>query len=566
MLPLPRAPLALLRLTPEQGVKIVVGCAASLMVLWPVATLIHGSVSLEDAGGGMVYSLENYADILGDRRIREALLTTLAFTVGSTLVAAFFGIPLAWLTARTDMPARRQLDRLYLLPFFISSFQGAIAWKFLASPKIGILNGLLVGGLGLAAPPLNIHSVGGMAFVEGLFLTPIMYLFANATLTAMDPRLEESSRVAGFGVVQTACRITLPLAAPGIVSALLLIFVTAAGSLAVPLFLGAPVRIKTLSTQIFEILAFRPDYGKASAVSLLLVTVTLAGWLVQRRVTRRRRFVTITGKSYAPRVIELRRWRWLALAFCLAYLTLTLVLPISTLVLVSASRVWTGRFDPSVLTAANYVAVLASDVVRRAIVNTLWIATVGATLAVAVGIVLAHTIHRSRTRLSGPLDFVVTMPIAFGGVVIGVGVLLTYIHTPLYGTAWLIVAGLLTRFNVFALRPISSVLLAIDPELEESARVAGASFFRMLRDVVYPLLKPGIVSAWLIVFIIFMREFDIASILYTHQSVVMSVAIYIFSELEPSPAVAALALIQAVIILVATYAFMRLTGGKGVAF
>jgi iron(III) transport system permease protein len=514
----------------------------------------------------MVYSLENYADILGDRRIREALLTTLAFTVGSTLVAAFFGIPLAWLTVRTDMPARRQLDRLYLVPFFISSFQGAIAWKFLASPKIGILNGLLVGGLGLSAPPLNIHSVGGMAFVEGLFLTPIMYLFANATLTAMDPRLEESSRVAGFGVVQTACRITLPLAAPGIVSALLLIFVTAAGSLAVPLFLGAPVRIKTLSTQIFEILAFRPDYGKASAVSLLLVTVTLAGWLVQRRVTRRQRFVTITGKSYAPRVIELRHWRWLALGFCLAYLTLTLVLPISTLVLVSASRVWTGRFDPSLLTAANYVTVLASDVVRRAIVNTLWIATVGATLAVAVGIVLAHTIHRSRTRLSGPLDFVVTMPIAFGGVVIGVGVLLTYIHTPLYGTAWLIVAGLLTRFNVFALRPISSVLLAIDPELEESARVAGASFFRMLRDVVYPLLKPGIVSAWLIVFIIFMREFDIASLLYTHQSVVMSVAIYIFSELEPSPTVAALALIQAVIILVATYAFMRMTGGKGVAF
>ncbi|MBI2016631.1 MAG: iron ABC transporter permease, partial [Candidatus Rokubacteria bacterium] len=451
-------------------------------------------------------------------------------------------------------------------PFFISSFQGAIAWKFLASPKIGILNGLLVDSLGLSAPPLNIHSVGGMAFVEGLFLTPIMYLFANATLTAMDPRLEESSRVAGFGVVQTACRITLPLAAPGIVSALLLIFVTAAGSLAVPLFLGAPVRIKTLSTQIFEILAFRPDYGKASAVSLLLVTVTLAGWLVQRRVTRRQRFVTITGKSYAPRVIELRRWRWLALGFCLGYLTLTLVLPISTLVLVSASRVWTGRFDPSVLTAANYVAVLASDVVRRAIVNTLWIATVGATLAVAVGIVLAHTIHRSRTRLSGPLDFVVTMPIAFGGVVIGVGVLLTYIHTPIYGTAWLIVAGLLTRFNVFALRPISSVLLAIDPELEESARVAGASFFRMLRDVLYPLLKPGIVSAWLIVFIIFMREFDIASLLYTHQSVVMSVAIYIFSELEPSPTVAALALIQAVIILVGTYAFMRMTGGKGVAF
>ncbi|MBI2527365.1 MAG: iron ABC transporter permease [Candidatus Rokubacteria bacterium] len=553
-------------LTPEKAIKVVIGVAASAMVLGPVATLIHGSLSLEDPSGRTVYSVENYVEVLTDDRIREAVLTTLAFTLGATGVAALFGIPLAWLTARTDMPARRPLDRLYLLPFFISSFQGAIAWKFLASPKIGILNGLLVGGLGLTRPPLDIHTVGGMAFVEGLFLTPIMYLFAKATLAGMDPRLEESSRVAGFGVLQTARRITLPLAAPGIVSALLLIFVTAAGSLAVPLFLGAPVRIKTLSTQIFEILAFRPDYGKASAVSLVLVTLTLAGWLGQQRATRGQRFVTITGKSYAPRVIPLGRWRWAALAFCLGFLTLTLVLPIATLVLVSASRVWTGRFDPSLLTAHHYRAVFASEVVRRAIVNTLLISTVGATLAVGIGIVLAHAIHRSRSRLGGPLDFVVTMPIAFGGVVIGVGVLLTYIHTPIYGTVWIIVAGLLTRFEVFALRPISSVLLAIDPELEESARVGGASFFRMLRDVLYPLLKPGIVSAWLIVFIIFMREFDIASLLYAHQSVVMSVAIYIFSELEPSPAVAALALVQAVIILAATYVFMKLTGGRGVAF
>lgn len=555
-----------IRLTTENAVKTGLAIAVSLMVLYPVAILVLGSVAIEGPDGKTRYSAANYLDIVADRRVREAFVTTVAFAAGSTLVAALFGLPLAWITTRTDTPLQPQLDKLYLVPFFISSFQGAVAWKFLASPKIGLLNSAAMNLLGLGAPPLNIHSVAGMVFVEGVFLAPIVFLFAKSTFTSMDPRLEESSRVAGFGVWQTALRITVPLSTPSILSALLLVFVTAAGSLAVPLFLGAPLRIKTLSTQVFEVLAFRPDYGKASAVSLLLVFVTLIGWAVQRRLTSRQRFVTVTGKSYRPRVLELGPWRYVALAFCLLYLTLTLVLPIMTLLVVSLSRVWTGAFDPALFTLANYGTVFTSELVRRALVNTLVIATVGATASVAIAVLLAHTIHRSRLWLRHVLDFVVTMPIAFGGVVIAVGVLLTYIRTPLYGTIWLITIGLLTRFSVFALKPVASMLLAIDPELEESSRVCGASFFATLRRVLCPLLKPGIISGWLILFIIFMREFDIASLLYSHRSVVISVAIYVFSELEPSPAVAALALIQAVVILIGTYAFMRLTGGRGIAF
>lgn len=555
-----------IRLTSENTVKTGLAIAVSVMVLYPVAVLVLGSVVIEGPAGEAQYSAANYLDILADRRIREAFVTTIIFATGSTLIAALFGIPLAWITTRTDAPLQRQLDMLYLVPFFISSYQGAVAWKFLASPKIGLLNSTAMTLFGLDAPPLNIHSVTGMLFVEGLFLAPIVFLFAKSTLTSMDPRLEESSRVAGFGVWQTALRITVPLSTPSIVSALLLVFVTAAGSLAVPLFLGVPFRIKTLSTQVFEVLAFQPDYGKASAISLLLVFVTLIGWVVQRRLTSRQRFVTVTGKSHQPRTLGLGRWRYAALAFCLLYLALALVLPIATLLVVSLSRVWTGSFDPALFTLANYGTVLTSELVRRAMVNTVVIATVGATVSVVLAVPLAHTIYRSRLWLRHVLDFVVTMPIAFGGVVIAVGVLLTYIRTPLYGTIWLITIGLLTRFSVFALKPVASVLVAIDPELEEGSRVCGASFFVTLRRVLCPLLKPGIVSGWLILFIIFMREFDITSLLYSHQSIVVSVAIFVFSEREPSPTVAALALIQVIVILVGTYVFMRFTGGRGIAF
>jgi iron(III) transport system permease protein len=196
---------------------------------------------------------------------------------------------------------------------------------------------------------------------------------------------------------------------------------------------------------------------------------------------------------------------------------------------------------------------------RTGIINSLWLAGVGATLGVGIGLLRGYSIHRTAARGRGLLDFISTVPIGVPGIVLALGILLAYIRTPLYATPFILLVGYLSRYMPYGQRNVSSVMLALSPELEQSARVAGLSWLGSIRRVVIPLIWPGMASAWLLLFVLFMRELPISLLLYQSGTEVLPVAIWRFVENESAARAAALALIQVVLLLGAVVVFRRVT-------
>jgi iron(III) transport system permease protein len=530
----------------------------SFLVLYPLLILFFSLFRVDVFGQESYWTLENFA-FLASGPIVSATINTVIAAVGATLMAGVLGVGLAWINARTNTPGRRILEPLNLIPFFLSPYVGAIAWTYLAAPRSGLLNNLLR-QVGIAGDPLSPYNLGGMIWVLGLFFVPYMYLFVVAPLRRMDASLEEAARTAGCGVLQTARRVTLPVVLPGILSGAIIVFVSAAGEFGVPLALVRPSGTDTLTTQIFTLTQDLPaKYNRAAAAGAMLAAVSLVCVWVQRRIVARRDFVTVSGKATRPREIDLGRWKWAALAFNLAYLLAAVFLPLGALVLCATARTWTGQINPATMTLDHFGYALSHPVSTAGIRNSLVLSTVGATLGVLLGLFLGYAIHRTRVRGRGLLDFITTVPIGVPGIVLAVGILLAYIRTPLYATLPLLVIGYLSRYMPYGQRNVSSVLLALSPELEQSARVSGLSWLQTMRRIVVPLVWPGMISAWLLLFVIFIRELPISILLYQSGSEVLSVAIWRFVENERAARAAALAVIQVVILLVAVVLFRRLT-------
>jgi iron(III) transport system permease protein len=537
------------------------GLVVSALVLAPVAMLLYTSVRSEDFGEPAVFSLRNYTEFVASPRIVRSILNTLVVSTGATLVAALFGVTLAWIHARTNTPARRMLEALTLVPFFLSPYVGAIAWSYLAAPRVGLLNGWLRRLFRLGADPLSVYNHAGIVWVLALFFTPVMYLFVIGSLRRMDPALEESARTSGSGVWQTTRRVTLPLVSPAVLSGAILVFVSSAGEFGVPLALGSPFRIETMTTQIYNLTSGSAiDYNASAALSTVLAALTLAFIVVHRRMIAPRGFTTITGRGYRPSVVDLGRWRWAALAFNLVYLLAAVILPLLALFLVSISVRWEGRFDPTALTLDNYRYVFVYPVSARAVANSLELAVGGATICMALSVLVAYAIHRGRGRGRAGLDLVSSLPVGFPGIVLAMGILLTYIRTPLYGTLWILLVGYVTRYIPYGQRMVASALLALSPDLEQSSRTSGASWLTTLRRITLPLLKPGIVAGWLLLFMIFLREFPISVLLYKGGREVLSVAVWYFVEHEGAVRAAAVAMVQVGLVLACVMLLRRLAG------
>ncbi len=537
------------------------GVVVSFLVLLPVGVLLFSSLRIEEFGEPAYFSLKNFTEFVLSPRILRSIANTLLVATGATLVAGAFGITLAWIHARTNTPGRRMLEPLTLIPFFLSPYVGAIAWSYLAAPRVGMLNGWLRSLLGLAADPLSVYNRGGIIWVLALFFTPVMYLFVSGSLRRMDPALEESARTSGSSVLQTTRRVTLPLVTPSILSGAILVFVSCAGEFGVPLALGSPFKIETMTTQIYNLTGGSTiDYNASAALSTVLAALTLTFVFIHRRIVLPRAYTTVTGKGYRPSVIDLGRWRYAALALNGFYLMMAVILPLLALLLVSISVRWEGRFDPQALTLANYGYVFSYPISARAVWNSLKLAAAGATICMALTLLVSYAIHRGRGRARALLDFVSSLPVGFPGIVLAMGILIAYIRTPLYSTLWILLVGYITRFMPYGQRMISSVLLSLSPELDQSSRTSGASWATTLRRITLPLLKPGMVAGWLLLFVIFLREFPISVLLYKGGLEVLSVAVWYFVEHETAVRTAAMAMVQVGLLLGAIVLFRRLAG------
>lgn len=554
--------------TQESVSTLVVSLIVGAAVILPLITLVISSFRVLDSGGfDTTWGLDNYKTLYTDRIIPKASVNTLLISFGSTVLATFFGVSLAWINARTNCPGRDRLEPYNLIPFFLSPFVGAIAWHNLASSKTGLLNVWAREYLGVETHIMNVNNLYGVIWVTGIFFAPLVYLFVVGSLRRMDPSLEDSARTTGAGLFRTTMTVTLPLVMPGILSGAIIVFVTSAGEFGVPFKLSAPYGWETLTTQIFsKAVGDDANHYLGATMSMGLGAICAAFIYVQQRYIAPRSFTTVTGKGFRPNVLDLGPWKWVAFGYNIAFIMVAVILPILCLLIVSLHPVWQGKIILSDITTINYEKTLLwwrPDSIKAAtngIYNSFLLAFGGATIAMILSLVVSHMIHRTKGFGSRVLDFLCVVPIGFPGIVLAMGVLVTYIQTPIYATLWIILLGYITRFFPYGQRNVSSVMLAISEELDQSSRMAGASWFTTLRRITIPLLKPGIFAGWVLLFIIFLRELSISIILYTSGTETLSVGVYYLVNFENEPLTAALSIAQTVVLLICILVFRRVAG------
>ena len=529
-----------------------------LLIAGPFLATLMRSILTWD-GDAVRVSLDNFARLFADPRFAAAAVNTLIAGGCTTVLAMTLGFTLAWLVARTDMPGRSWLETGNLIPFFLSPYVGALSWIYLLAPHGGLLPWAARNWFGISLDAINIYSIPGVIWVLTLFYTPYVYLFVIGPLRQMDAAFEDAARVHGASFGYTMRHITLPLVLPALLSAALIVFVTSAGLFDVPLALGSPRGIRFMPTEIFSLVQYPSDLGRAASFGVVVLTFTVLMTLLQRRFIANRRFDTITGKGYRPRLIHLRGWgRFGALTLEAFYIGGAVVLPTMALLMAAFSTLWMGHFMWKSATTGNFEYVLTKyDLTRTAIGNSLFLALTGATLGVALSVLQSYALTRGNPKRRALVDALLSLPLGIPGIILGLGFLIMAIRTPLYSTLTIILIAYIARFFPFATRTVTAMFLAINPELEQSARSSGASWLQTMRLIVLPLLKPSLVAAWLMLFVIFIRELGATILLYAQGTETISVAMVILSE-RSSGYVAALAVIQLVMLL-AAFTLFRLT-------
>jgi iron(III) transport system permease protein len=562
VLSLPVARLGLLwRWRPSvQGIAtllVVVFCGA--LVGYPIVYLVAESFNIGEAGTfpPEAVGLDNYLNLIDDSRI---ITNTVFVACIATVMAVVLGFLIAWTLTRTRLPGRARLERLMQLPYYLTPLVGALAWAILASPKSGFLNQLWHFVSGSGSDLFNIYSRWGIAWVMALFEGTVAFVMIGAAMKSMDPSLEETSRVLGAGKWRTMLKVTLPLVTPGVLGATLFVFAEMLGSFAAALVLGVPGRFFVITTAIWEAtLSFPPDYGRASAMGFALFAVMLASLTAYRRIIRRGNYATITGKAFRPRPLEMGAITWFLFALCCFYVLVSVVLPLAALTLTSFQRFATVFLWQTELTLANYQTAFGFGAVNSALANSLLLGVGVATVGVVVMAMLVWIIYRSRLPGHSLVEYVVMFPQAVPRMVFGLGLLWAWLNIPIpiYGTLWLMALAYFTVLLPLGVRTLAGVILQIDNSLEECARVCGASWFYQLRTVTLPLMRPGILAAWLLLFIASVRELGVSIFLVGPNAKVIAPAIvsaWISSSTELS---AALALIQSGAVLIALVVLLR---------
>jgi len=549
----------------ETVIQGLVAIATGFLVLYPLLWILLASfrTSLFESE----LTTKWYRQAFSDPRTYAALRDTLAFATGGTVLAVVIGITLAWLVTRTDMPLKGLVRIAAVLPFISTAMITAISWSLLAFPRTGILNLLLrsLFGLDVEQGPLNIFTMGGMIWVLGIYLTPYVFLLVSAALKQMNPALEEAGRVAGDSAIGVFFRITLPVISPAILAATLLCLVQGAEQFGIPVLLGVPSGHHVLTILIYNEVALWPPHRElASALSLVLLVLTMGGVFLQRRLLGARSFATISGKDAFPQLIALGGKKWFALAFVVAYILVTVVLPYAALVYSSLLRYLTTDLTTDLLTLANYQTLFQKyPSALTGLRNSFLYAAGAATIVAVMSTMLAFVIGRSALRVRHAVQYVTMIPLAIPGLVFAVGVLLAYIRPPfqLYGTAAILLVAYVTLQLPLGVQAATSALMQMHRELEESARVSGASWLRSLKDVVFPLIRPGLLAGWVLVFITVMRELSASILLYTPKTVVAGVVLWNMFEEGLFGHVSAYAVILVALVSVTLALFYRVLSG-----
>ena len=564
---------------PAQAARRGSGTDVSTAVLYTFAAILCALIvlplswlfvySLTDAKGG--FTLANFYRLFTESSFYDPLVTTFILATSSAFICCAVAAPMGWLVARTDLPFSHVIRALVTASFVTPPFLGAIAWELLAAPNSGLLNkiGRDIFGMEIDQHLFNIYMLPGLIFVISCYTFPYVFVLVANSLDRTPGELEDASSILGGGRWYTARRVTIPLVLPALLAGALVAFLQAMTLFGSPAILALPAGFHTMTTKIWSLFQFppKPELAAAAALPLLVLTVILLR--AEHMILGRRGYSVVGGKYGAPRLIPLHAWRWPAFGLCLTVLMLPVFLPYAALFNAAFSPVATTFLTPQNFTLQNVNFVLFElSAASLALKNTVILGTTTATIGTALALIIAYVTARQAITGHRTFGFLATAPIAIPGIVLGVGLFLSYTRPPfvLYGTLWILLIAFVTIALPSAYQQLQAAFRTIHPELEDASRILGASRLQALWQITAPLLRTGVIATWCFIFVGVMRELSAAIILFTSETKVISVLIYDLNESGDLGAISVIGLGMLLITFTVVIAVNRIPGFGNVRF
>ncbi|MDR2506310.1 MAG: iron ABC transporter permease [Oscillospiraceae bacterium] len=497
-----------------------------------------------------------------------ALKNTLIGATFAMLFGTLIAFPLAWLVGRTNMYGRKFFRSLFVLTYMVPPYLGAMAWLRLLNPKVGNLNVFIRDLLGLAENPFNIYTLGGLIWVLTSFYYPYAFITISRAMEKMDPSLEEASRVSGASPLRTLFTVTLPMTTPSIVSGAMLVFVSAASCFGIPSIVGMPGQIYTVTTRIVDYVSIGNAQGLTDATCLALFLMILAALILYSSdfVVGRRQYITVSGKSTRPAIVDLRKWRVPVTLAVAAFAFVVVILPFATVAFTSITKnLGKSLLADGNITFKHWQTVLTRDRILNGMRNSLSYAAIAATVGIVIACVMAYLLQRTQVKGKRIPDFLITLGSGSPSVVIALGLIMTMtgkFGINIYNTIYIMIIAYLIKYQMMGMRTVVSAISQIHVSLEESSQISGASWLSTMKNVTLPLILPSIAAGWFLIFIPSFYELSMSTLLYSSNTVVIGVQLHEYWTFTSQQQASAMAFGILMVVVLLNFILNKLTKGN----
>lgn len=514
------------------------------------------------------FSLSGFKSIYTYALNWECLKTTLITASLAMVFGVVLAFPLAWLVGRTNLYGKKLFRTIFVMTYMVPPYVGAMAWLRLLNPTVGTLNVFLQNIFHLSGTPFNIYSTGGLVWVLTTFYYPYAFITISRAMEKMDPTLEEASRISGASPLRTLFTVTIPLTVPSIIAAALLVFVAAASCYGIPSIIGAPGQIYTVTTRIVDYVQIGNSEGltHATCLAVFLMIVALIILFVSNFVVGKKEYITVSGKSTQPVIIDLGKWRIPVTLLVVLFAVVVVVLPFWTVMSTSVTmNMGKSVFEAGNFTWRNWQIIFSRKAIIASFRNSIYMALLAAFFGMVISVVMAWLLKRTTTKGREIPDFLITVGSGTPSVVIALALIMTMtgkFGINIYNTVGIMVIAYMIKYMMMGMRTVVSAFTQISPSLEEAAQISGAGWVRRLKDVVLPLIAPSVVAGFFLIFMPCFYELTMSTLLYSTDTKTLGVELFTYQTFRSQQTASALATAILLIVIILNWVLNKLTKGK----
>ena len=513
------------------------------------------------------FSLDSFKRVYTYDLNWTALINTVIISGLTTLFGVILAFPLAFLVGRTDMYGKKFFRTLFVTTYMVPPYVGAMAWLRLLNPNAGVLNKFLMQIFNLPKAPFNIYTVGGIVWVLTCFYYPYAFITISRAMEKMDPSLEEASKISGASPIKTLMTITIPMMTPSIIAAGLLVFVASASAFGIPSIIGAPGQIYTVTTRIIDFVHIGSEEGLNDAMVLAVFLMAIANIVlyVTTFVIGKRQYITMSGKSTRPNIVELGKWRVPITVIISIFSFFVVILPFVTVALTSFTVNMGKPIGLSNMSMSAWNKVFSRASILSSTKNSIIAGFAAAFFGIVISCIMAYLLQRTNVKGKRIPDFLITLGSGTPSVTIALALIISMsgkFKINIYNTLTIMIIAYMIKYMLMGMRTVVSAMSQVHPSLEEAAQISGANWLRMLKDVTVPLIGASIVAGFFLIFMPSFYELTMSTLLYSSNTKTIGYELYIYQTYHSQQVASALATAILLFVIIINYLLNKLTKGQ----